>query len=83
MCLGTPATIVSIDADRAIVDARGVARSVSLLRLDDVALGGPAPVAPGDAVLIAAGFVIRRLEPDEISAASLNPPVLAPTGGPK
>ena len=52
-----PAKVVNLEGSSAIVDVRGnrVAADVSLLRR----------VAPGDYVLVHAGFAIRRYEPEE------------------
>jgi hydrogenase assembly chaperone HypC/HupF len=57
MCIAMPARVLSIEADHAVVDLDGRARNASLLRMPDVAVG--------DWALVAAGTVLRRLEPDE------------------
>ena len=57
MCIAMPARILSIEADHAVVDIDGRVRRASMLRLPDVAVG--------DWALVAAGTVLRRLEPDE------------------
>ena len=64
MCLGYPARVVEVDAAlaSATVDDRGRSRRASTLMSGDVAVG--------DWVLVAAGNVIRRLDPED--AASLS-----------
>src|SRR5512141_3159331 len=59
MCLGYPAQVVEVDLDvaSAIVDDRGRRRRTSTVLIDRVAVG--------DWVLVAAGNLIRRLDPDD------------------
>lgn len=59
MCLGYPAQVVGLDpgAASATVDDRGRRRRASTLLADRVEVG--------DWVLVAAGNVIRRLDPDD------------------
>lgn len=59
MCLGYPARVLELDpaAASATVDDRGRHRHASTLLADQVAVG--------DWVLVAAGNVIRRLDPDD------------------
>ena len=57
MCIAAPARIVELDRADAIVDIEGRRRRASLML-------GPL-VAVGDVVLVAAGRVLRRLEPGE------------------
>ena len=57
MCLALPARVLSIEDDHAVVELDGRIRKASLLRRPDVAVG--------DWALVAAGTVLRRLEPDE------------------
>jgi hydrogenase assembly chaperone HypC/HupF len=57
MCLAQPGRILAIDADHAVVDLDGRVRRASLLRMPDVSVG--------DWALVAAGTVLRRLDPDE------------------
>jgi len=57
MCIAMPGRVLAIEADHAIVDLDGRVRRASLMRLPDVAVG--------DWALVAAGTVLRRLEPDE------------------
>jgi len=52
-----PGRVLAIEADHAIVDLDGRVRRASLLRMPDV--------SAGDWALVAAGTVLRRLEPDE------------------
>ena len=62
MCLGYPAMVVDIDLGNgaATVIDRGLRRSASTLMADHVAVG--------DWVFVAAGNVIRRLDPDDAAA---------------
>lgn len=57
MCIAAPARVVGLDRGDAIVEVYGRRRRASLLL-------GPS-VAVDDVVLVAAGRVLRRLEPDE------------------
>jgi hydrogenase assembly chaperone HypC/HupF len=57
MCLAQPGRILAIEADHAVVDLDGRVRRASLLRMPDVSVG--------DWALVAAGTVLRRLDPDE------------------
>jgi len=57
MCLGYPARVIEVDAEGAIVEDRGRRRRVATLWLPDV--------GPGDWVLVAAGSIVRRLDPDD------------------
>ncbi|MBI3746661.1 MAG: HypC/HybG/HupF family hydrogenase formation chaperone [Chloroflexi bacterium] len=82
MCLGTPARVVAVDPgdNVATVDDRGRLRRASTLRIERVAVG--------DWVLLAAGNVIRRLDPADAAdlaarlvaaeAAATAPPTPAP-----
>lgn len=63
MCLGVPGTVLTVTANEAAVDFWGVTRCVRLDIVDE-------PVAPGDLVLVHAGFAIRRI-PREEAAATL------------
>ncbi len=56
MCLAIPARVLSIDGARAILDIRG--REV----LADASL---VTVSPGDYVLVSAGLIVQRMEPEE------------------
>ena len=57
MCLTLPGEIVAIDGDDAVVRVDGRLRRVSILPLPDAAIG--------DRVIVAAGAVMARLDPDE------------------
>jgi len=55
VCLTMPAHVISVDGSRAVVEVGGLRRAASTL---------PAPeVRAGDWVIVAAGSVIRILEP--------------------
>lgn len=58
MCLAIPTLVVErLSAERAIVELGGVRREISLALLDDV--------APGDYVIVHAGYALTRLDPEE------------------
>jgi hydrogenase assembly chaperone HypC/HupF len=57
MCIAMPGRVLAIEADHAIVDLDGRVRRASLVRMPEVSVG--------DWALVAAGTVLRRLEPDE------------------
>ena len=57
MCLAIPMKIISIDEDKAIVEASGVSKLVNMALLADLSLG--------DYVLVHAGFAIARVREDE------------------
>ena len=57
MCLAAPGRVLAIEPDHAVIDLDGRIRRASLLR-------GP-EVAVGDWALVAAGAILRRLDPDE------------------
>jgi hydrogenase expression/formation protein HypC len=57
MCIAMPGRVLAIDSDHAIVDLDGRVRRASLVRMPEVSVG--------DWALVAAGTVLRRLEPDE------------------
>ncbi len=58
MCLGVPMQIVSIENETAIAEMDGVRREASLMMLSD-------EVAPGDYIIVHAGFAISRIDPAE------------------
>lgn len=58
MCLGVPMRIVSVAGDDAVAEMDGVQRAASLMMLDEA-------VAPGDYVIVHAGFAISRLDSAE------------------
>jgi hydrogenase expression/formation protein HypC len=57
MCIAQPALILAIDGRDAVIDVDGIRRRASLLR-------GP-EVSVGEWALVAAGTVLRRLDPGE------------------
>jgi len=57
MCMASPGRVLAVDPDGATVDLDGRTRRASTLLLPDV--------AAGDQVLVAAGTLIRRLDPAE------------------
>jgi len=58
MCLATPAKVLSISDNEAVVDYNGVRTTTRLDTLTE-------PVAPGDYVLIHTGFAIHRLSAED------------------
>lgn len=56
MCLAIPMRLVERDGERGVVELSGVRRQVHLGFVPDLALG--------DYVLVHAGFVIERLDPE-------------------
>jgi hydrogenase expression/formation protein HypC len=57
MCLGVPARVVEVNGASATVEVGGAGREISLMLLDGV--------APGDWVILHAGFAIEKLSPEE------------------
>lgn len=57
MCLGYPARVLEVDAEGATVEDRGRRRRASTLFLPSV--------GPGDWVLVAAGSIVRHLDPED------------------
>ena len=57
MCLAIPGTITIIEEETAIVDYGGTTRRASIRLLPDAAIS--------DCVLVHAGFVIQKIDPDE------------------
>jgi len=57
MCIMSPGLVVAVDAEGATIDLDGRTRRASTVLLPDV--------VAGDHVLVAAGTLIRRLEPAE------------------
>lgn len=57
MCIAYPGRVVAVDVDRAIVETDRRRRVASLLLVPDVAIG--------DAVTVAAGTIVARLDPTE------------------
>jgi hydrogenase expression/formation protein HypC len=60
MCLALPARVLAVESDHALIEIDGRVRRASLLRMPEVSVG--------DWALVAAGSVLRRLEPDEAIA---------------
>ena len=56
MCLAVPATVLSIEGQKATVEISGVRYQANLSLVEDVAIG--------DAVLLHAGFAIQKLDPE-------------------
>lgn len=54
MCLAVPMTIIKIEGQRAVAEARGVETEVDISLMPDIALG--------DRVIIHAGFIIEKLD---------------------
>jgi hydrogenase assembly chaperone HypC/HupF len=63
VCIGYPGRVLAVDGDGATVSQEGRARRASTLLLPEI--------APGDWVIVAAGTIVRRLEPAEAAAISL------------
>ncbi len=58
MCVAVPGEILSLELDgTAVVDFGGTRRTVSMALL--------AAVAPGDYVIVHAGFALHRVDPEE------------------
>ena len=57
MCMASPARVLAVDESGATIDIDGRVRRASTVLLPDA--------AAGDDVLVAAGTLIRRLEPAE------------------
>ena len=56
MCLAVPMTIKRVEGNRALAEAYGVERFVNIVMMPEVSVG--------DRVIIHAGFVIERLDPE-------------------
>ncbi len=57
MCLGIPVKVIESDGQSAVVEVGGARREISLLLLDGV--------APGDWVILHAGFAIQKMDEEE------------------
>ncbi len=57
MCLGIPVKVIEADGQSAVVEVGGARREISLLLLDGV--------APGDWVILHAGFAIQKMDEEE------------------
>lgn len=62
MCISFPGRVVALEGDDAVVELGGRLRHASLRMQADVRVG--------DWVLVGAGSVLRRLEPDEATQIS-------------
>ena len=59
MCLAVPMTIKQIDGEYAVAEYRGVETKVNITLVPDIKIN--------DSVIIHAGFVIEKLDPEEAS----------------
>jgi len=57
MCLAVPMTIKEIEGSYAVAEANGVETSVNCAMIPDIKLG--------DKVLVHAGFIIEKLNPED------------------
>lgn len=57
MCLGVPAKVISIEGDMAFVRIGEIEYQASIALLDEV--------APGDFIILHAGFGIEKVDPEE------------------
>jgi hydrogenase expression/formation protein HypC len=58
MCLALPVRVVEVrDGDKAVIDAGGVRKEVSVALVD--------AVQPGDYVIVHVGYALTRLDPEE------------------
>ena len=57
MCITAPGRVIGLDAEGAIVDLDGMRRRASTLVVGDLVVG--------DWVIVGAGTILRRLDPDE------------------
>ena len=53
MCLAIPARVLAINGTDATISVQGVQRTANLMLLEE-------PVAPGDYILLHAGFALRK-----------------------
>ena len=63
MCLALPMQIKAIDGFKAICEAKGIEREVSLFMLQGESL------VAGDHVLVHVGYAIQKVTPEEASSA--------------
>lgn len=59
MCLAVPAIIIAIDKVHAWADTMGIRQRVNIQLL--------ASVAPGDYILVHAGFAIEKIDPEQFN----------------
>lgn len=57
MCLAVPMTIKKVDGSYALAEAKGVETSVNCAMMPDI--------KTGDKVLVHAGFIIEKLNPED------------------
>ncbi len=57
MCVATPMRLASVEGDQGLAELGGVTRKVSLALLESA--------APGDYVLVHAGFAIAKVDEEE------------------
>ncbi len=57
MCLGIPVKVIEADGQSAVVEVGGARREISLLLREGV--------APGDWVILHAGFAIQKMDEEE------------------
>ena len=57
MCLAVPAEVKEIDGEVAVVDLGGIRKRISLMLIDDVAVG--------DFVIVHVGFALTKLDREE------------------
>ncbi|MCA8906971.1 MAG: HypC/HybG/HupF family hydrogenase formation chaperone [Rhodospirillaceae bacterium] len=57
MCLAVPAEVIEITGDDALVNLGGIRKRISLMLVDDVAVG--------DFVIVHVGFALTRLDREE------------------
>ena len=57
MCLAVPAEVIEITGDEALVNLGGIRKRISLMLVDDVAVG--------DFVIVHVGFALTRLDREE------------------
>ncbi len=80
MCLMTPGRVLSVTPGVALVDVGGTLRRAFTLLTPDV--------LPGDWVIVGAGAIVRRVDPDQATEmtsarhAATQPPI-TPEGAPR
>ena len=57
MCLAVPAEVIEVAGDDAVVSLGGIRKRVSLMLVDDIAVG--------DFVIVHVGFALTKLDRDE------------------
>jgi hydrogenase expression/formation protein HypC len=59
MCLAVPAKIITLEGERAVVEHNGVQQQANVALIADP--------APGDYVLLHAGFALQKWEPEDMA----------------